>query len=157
MSRKMINAADWLAALAESGFRVTAVQETLIDIFAHSEYPLSAEQAWDAARQSRPQTGRATVYRMVEKLENLGLVRRVHGYQGCSGCGLMARPITARRRRISPAGYTSRRDRITPLRRSSTARWASSKRPNISACAGAGAYLASRAPGRRLYKAGLRI
>ena len=56
----------------------------MIEIFAHSEYPLSAEQAWDVARQSRPQTGRATVYRMVEKLENLGLIRRVHGFQGCS-------------------------------------------------------------------------
>ncbi len=84
MLSKMINPEDWLAALVESGFRVTTVQETLIDIFAHSEYPLSAEQAWDVARQSRPQTGRATVYRMVEKLESLGLIRRVHGYQGCS-------------------------------------------------------------------------
>ena len=79
-----INPEDWLAALNNSGFRVTAVQAALIDIFAHSEYPLSAEQAWDVARQSRPKTGRATVYRMVEKLENLGLIRRVHGYQGCS-------------------------------------------------------------------------
>ena len=84
MLGKKINPEDWLAALDESGFRVTTVQETLIDIFAHSEYPLSAEQAWDVARQSRPKTGRATVYRTVEKLENLGLIRRVHGYQGCS-------------------------------------------------------------------------
>lgn len=84
MRSKTINPEDWLTALDESGFRVTTVQETLIDIFAHSEYPLSAEQAWDVARQSRPKTGRATVYRMVEKLENLGLIRRVHGYQGCS-------------------------------------------------------------------------
>ena len=79
-----VNPEDWLTALDESGFRVTSVQATLIDIFAHSEYPLSAEQAWELARQSRPKTGRATVYRMVEKLENLGLIRRVHGYQGCS-------------------------------------------------------------------------
>ena len=84
MPDKTINPQDWLAALDESGLRVTAVQEMLINIFAHSEYPLSAEQAWDVARQSRPQTGRATVYRTVEKLENLGLIRRVHGYQGCS-------------------------------------------------------------------------
>lgn len=84
MLSKAINPEDWRAALDESGFRVTTVQELLIDIFAHSEYPLSAEQAWDAARKSRSKTGRATVYRMVEKLENLGLIRRVHGYQGCS-------------------------------------------------------------------------
>ena len=84
MPSKTINSDDWRDALGKSGFRVTTVQEALIDIFAHSEYPLSAEQAWDVARQSRPKTGRATVYRMVEKLENLGLIRRVHGYQGCS-------------------------------------------------------------------------
>ena len=84
MPNSMINSEDWRAALDESGFRVTTVQEKLIDIFARSEYPLSAEQAWDVARQSRPNTGRATVYRMVEKLENLGLIRRIHGYQRCS-------------------------------------------------------------------------
>ena len=83
MLSKTISPEVWLAALAESGFRATTVQETVIDIFARSEYPLSAEQAWDVARQSRPQTGRATVYRTVDKLENLGLIRRVHGYQGC--------------------------------------------------------------------------
>lgn len=42
-----INTKDWRAALDESGFRVTSVQEILIDIFARSEFPLSAEQAWD--------------------------------------------------------------------------------------------------------------
>ena len=84
MRSNAIKSEDWLAELDESGIRVTAIQEMLIDIFAHSEYPLSTEQAWDIARQSRPKTGRATVYRMVEKLENLGLIRRLHGYQGCS-------------------------------------------------------------------------
>ena len=84
MRSNAIKSEDWLAELDESGIRVTAIQEMLIDIFAHSEYPLNTEQAWDIARQSRPKTGRATVYRMVEKLENLGLIRRVHGYQGCS-------------------------------------------------------------------------
>ncbi|MDE2821132.1 MAG: transcriptional repressor [Chloroflexota bacterium] len=84
MPNNTINSEDWRAALDKSGFRMTTVQETLIDIFARSEYPLSAEQAWEVARQSRPKTGRATVYRMVEKLESLGLIRRVHGYQGCS-------------------------------------------------------------------------
>ena len=84
MPSKPINPEDWRAALDESGFRATTVQTMLVDIFAQSEYPLSAEQAWELARQSRPKTGRATVYRMVEKLENLGLIRRVHGYQGCS-------------------------------------------------------------------------
>ncbi len=83
MFSNTIKPEDWPAELDESGLRVTAVQDMLIDIFARSEYPLSTEQAWDVARQSCPNTGRANVYRMVEKLENLGPLRRVHGYQGC--------------------------------------------------------------------------
>ncbi len=84
MPGKKINPEDWLTALDKSGFRVTTVQENLIEIFSRSEYPLSAEQAWEIARETRPKTGRATVYRMIEKLEKLGLLRRIHGYQGCS-------------------------------------------------------------------------
>ncbi len=83
-NRKSINPDDWLKALKGSGGRITEVQKTLVAILAHSEEPLSAEQVWESARQSRPETGRATVYRTVEKLEALGLLRRVHGYQGCS-------------------------------------------------------------------------
>lgn len=32
----------------------------------------------------RPETGRATVNRTFEKLERLKLLRRIHGYHGCS-------------------------------------------------------------------------
>ena len=67
MFTKKINVADWLTALRENGCKVTEAQEMLVRIFADSEYPLSAEQPWDIARQSRPETGRATVYRTVEK------------------------------------------------------------------------------------------
>lgn len=84
MLSNTIKPEDWPAALDESGLPVTAVQEMLIDIFTQSDYPLSTEQAGHVARQSRPKTGIATACRMVEKLENLGLVRRFHGYQGCS-------------------------------------------------------------------------
>ncbi|MGQ9889800.1 MAG: Fur family transcriptional regulator [Aggregatilineales bacterium] len=74
----------WLDAVRASGCRLTGVQETLARIFAYADSPLSAEQVWDYVRQTRPGTGRATVYRMVDKLESLGLLRRVHGYRGCS-------------------------------------------------------------------------
>lgn len=84
MFTKTINPEDWLTTLRDTGCKVTEAQAMLVRIFAHSEYPLSAEQAWEAARQLRPETGRATVYRIVEKLEGLGLLRRVHGYKGCS-------------------------------------------------------------------------
>lgn len=73
----------WLEALRVNGCCLTDVQELLARIFAQADSPLSAEQVWDYARQARPETGRATVYRMIDRLESLGLLRRVHGYMGC--------------------------------------------------------------------------
>lgn len=84
MKAPTIDRDQWLMTLRENGCRVTHVQELLISILAHADSPLSSEQMWEAARQIRPKTGRATVYRMVEKLEGLKLLRRIHGYQGCS-------------------------------------------------------------------------
>jgi Fe2+ or Zn2+ uptake regulation protein len=79
-----MNMDDWLNVLRENGYRVTKVQETLVRLFMHTERPISADEAWEAARKSRPETGRATVFRTVEKLESLRLLRRVDGYHGCS-------------------------------------------------------------------------
>lgn len=79
-----IDPEQWLTALRKNGNRVTNVQEVLVRILICAESPMSAEQLWKTARQLRPETGRATVYRMVEKLESLDLLRRVHGYQGCN-------------------------------------------------------------------------
>jgi Fe2+ or Zn2+ uptake regulation protein len=84
MLARIIDPDEWLITLRENGCRVTDAQEMLVRILAHAESPLSAEQVWEAARQMRPETGRATVYRTVEKLEGLKLLRRIHGYQGCS-------------------------------------------------------------------------
>ena len=84
MLARIIDPDEGLIVLRENGCRVTDVQAMLVRILAHAESPLSAEQVWEAARQIRPETGRATVYRTVEKLEGLKLLRRIHGYQGCS-------------------------------------------------------------------------
>lgn len=84
MKTPIIDSDQWLTTLRENVGRVTHVQELIIGIVARAESPLSAEQMLEAARQIRPETGRATVYRMVEKLESLKLLRRIHGYQGCS-------------------------------------------------------------------------
>ena len=85
MLSKMINPEDWLAALNNSGFRVTAVQADF-DRYLRTQRVSAQRRAGLGCRPASRarQTGRATVYRMVEKLENLGLIRRVHGYQGCS-------------------------------------------------------------------------
>ena len=84
MPARFIDPDQWLVALREIGCRVTDAEKLLVRILAHAESPLNAEQVWEAARQMRPETGRATVYRAVEKLEGIELLHRIHGYQGCS-------------------------------------------------------------------------
>ena len=84
MPARFIDPDQWLVALRENGCRVTDAQKLLVRLLAQAESPLSAEQVWEAARQMRPETGRATVYRAVEKLEGIKLLRRIHGYQACS-------------------------------------------------------------------------
>lgn len=83
MHTPQIDPDEWLDILQRNGYRVTEVCAVIVDTILGSDCPLSAEQVWDAARQSRPETGRATVYRTIEKLESLGLLRRIHGYHGC--------------------------------------------------------------------------
>jgi Fur family ferric uptake transcriptional regulator len=84
MPEHIVQFENWLTHLRHQGWRITAVQAVLVQILAQTAKPLSAEQVWELACQSRPATGRATVYRLVEKLESLGLLRRVHGYRGCT-------------------------------------------------------------------------
>ena len=84
MPARFINPDQSLVALRENGCRVTDAQKLLVRILAHAESPLSAEQVWEAARPIRPETGWATVYRTVKKLKGINLLRRIHGYQGCS-------------------------------------------------------------------------
>lgn len=79
-----MNTQDWLQALRANGYRVTEVQEALVQVLIQTDRPVSVEEIWDTARGLRPETGRATVFRTVEKLETLGLLRRIHGYHGCS-------------------------------------------------------------------------
>jgi Fe2+ or Zn2+ uptake regulation protein len=75
---------EWLTALYQHGYRLTPAKETLLRLLAEAAFPMSAEKAWELARQVRPSTGRATVYRLFEKLELVGFLRRVHGMGHCN-------------------------------------------------------------------------
>jgi len=83
MATDPARAIAWLTALRDNDYRVTEVQAFLVALFVEIPSPFSAEQAWEVARMSRPETGRATVYRTLDKLEALGLIQRVHGFKGC--------------------------------------------------------------------------
>ncbi len=48
-----------------------------------SQRALTPVEVYDAARKSDPRLGLVTVYRTLEKLEEIGLIQRVHQEQGC--------------------------------------------------------------------------
>ena len=75
---------EWLQALQERGVRVTPTKEELLVLLMRADFPMSAEKAWEFVRSERPHTGRATVYRLFDTLEELGFLRRVHGLNHCN-------------------------------------------------------------------------
>ncbi len=75
---------QWLDMLTSHQVRMTSGLLTIIAVLSESNCALSAEDLWEKVRERRPATGRASVYRAVEKLESFGLIERVHGVRGCS-------------------------------------------------------------------------
>lgn len=96
---------QWLEKLQSSGYRVTGPRYIVAEILSQSERALSAQQVFEKAQQHYPTLGLVSVYRTVDKLEELGLIQRVHqadkchayiaAFSGhehllvCSSCGLV--------------------------------------------------------------------
>ncbi len=74
---------NWLTALQQSGYRVTAACRAVVAVVAENHYARDPSQIFIEARRSYPHLGLVTVYRTLEKLETLGLVQRVHQPDGC--------------------------------------------------------------------------
>lgn len=73
----------WLQKLQESGYRLTGSRRTVVEIVARSERALSPLEIFDLARGQHAGLGLVTVYRTLEKLEELHLIQRVHQPEGC--------------------------------------------------------------------------
>ena len=74
---------DWFTLLQNNGYRLTAPRRALVEIIANSRCALGPLELYDLARHDHPGIGLVTVYRTLEKLEELGLVQRVHLPDGC--------------------------------------------------------------------------
>jgi len=74
---------QWLSVLQDSGYRLTAPRRAIVEIMAACERALSPVELFDLGRKSQPGLGLVTVYRTLEKMEQLGLVQRVHQPDGC--------------------------------------------------------------------------
>jgi Fur family transcriptional regulator, ferric uptake regulator len=74
---------DWLHNLQKSGYRLTGPRRVIAEIMISSDRALEPLEVFDLGRQEYPGLGLVTVYRTLEKFEELGLVGRVHQPDGC--------------------------------------------------------------------------
>ena len=78
-------ASEWIAALQAHGYRMSASLQVVVEVVATSPRVLSPIQAFDLARKKNAKIGLVTIYRTLEKLEEIGLIQRVHQPSGCQG------------------------------------------------------------------------
>lgn len=76
-------ASSWLVSLNNHGYRLTRPRRAVVNAIANSRHVLTPFDVFELARQSYPKLGLVTVYRTIEKLEELGLIQRVHRPSGC--------------------------------------------------------------------------
>lgn len=74
---------EWLTKLKEKGYRLTRPLKIIVDILAKSNRILNPAQVYSIAKEEYPNIGLVTVYRTVEKLEEAGMIERVHMPDGC--------------------------------------------------------------------------
>lgn len=67
-------------ALQKEGYRLTAARRSILEALVNSGGHISADSLAEAVHQTAPGVGRMTVYRTLELLSELGLIRPV--YQG---------------------------------------------------------------------------
>lgn len=75
--------ASWLERLADKGYRITGSRRAVVDVLAEAEQSLTPADIYESGRARHKRLGLVTVYRTLEKLEELGLVQRVHRPDGC--------------------------------------------------------------------------
>ena len=75
----------WEDVLGREGHRITRSRRAVMDVLADADGPLSPQMICDRGRNRQPSLGLVTVYRTLDLLESLGLVRRVHRGAGCHG------------------------------------------------------------------------
>lgn len=73
----------WLDQLQENGYRLTAARRTVVNLVAGASRALTPLEVFEKARKKNPALGLVSVYRTLEKLEELNLIQRVHQPGGC--------------------------------------------------------------------------
>jgi Fur family transcriptional regulator, ferric uptake regulator len=80
---------DWarhaLEALREAGHRRGGARTAVVEALARHDCAVTALALDDELRRRQPPVGRASVYRALEQLEELGLVQRIEVCRGTAG------------------------------------------------------------------------
>ncbi len=74
---------EWLERLQESGYRRSPRCTAIVQTILATGRALDPMEIFDRVRADFPGMGLVTVYRTIQKLEELGLVERLHGDEGC--------------------------------------------------------------------------
>src|SRR5512141_1843465 len=74
---------DWLARLQDSCYRRTERCAAIVEAILTNPRALDPVEIFDLVRQHYPGLGLVTVYRTIQKLEELGLIERLHQEHGC--------------------------------------------------------------------------
>src|SRR5258705_13802432 len=78
-----MNAELWLTQLQENGYRLTEARRAVVEVIQKSTRALTPLEVFDTARKKYRALGLVSVYRTLEKLEELHIIQRVHQPQGC--------------------------------------------------------------------------
>ena len=81
----------WEQCLADAGCRITAPRRAVMQVLQKASVPLSPREILEQGKRVYRRLGLVTVYRTVNLLAELNLVRRVHREDGCHGY-LLASP-----------------------------------------------------------------
>ena len=74
---------DWFSILSKNGYRLTGSRKVVVEIIRGSTQALTPIEIYERARQQNDDIGLVSVYRTLEKLEELKLIQRVHQPAGC--------------------------------------------------------------------------
>lgn len=75
----------WEERLSQAGWRVTTPRRVVMQVLQRAGRPLSPQEIYARGRRIHRSLGLVSVYRSLEVLERVGLVRRVHQESRCDG------------------------------------------------------------------------
>ncbi len=74
--------------LSQQGYKLTRQRKAVVEVVTQAHTRLSAADVFTQAQGVCPDLGLTTVYRTLEILEQMGVIRRVHLDDGCEGFAL---------------------------------------------------------------------